>query len=93
MRRAAKVDGNHAEIVSRLRSCGVWVQSLAAIGSGCPDLLCWHRGRYFLLELKEPGERPNQAQAEYMASCPGEIHVAHSPDEAAAAAVGPEAMR
>lgn len=93
MRRAAKVDGNQAEIVARLRSIGVWVLHLHAVGKGCPDLLCWHRGRYFLLEIKEPGERPSIEQAEWMATCPGELHIARTPDEAAAIAVGAEAMK
>lgn len=86
------MDAGQAEIVKGLRSIGVWVQHLHAIGKGCPDLLCWHRGRYFLLECKEAGERPNKEQAEFMATCPGEIHVARSPEEAIRAAVGPEAM-
>lgn len=93
MRRAAKVDGNQPAIVDALRRIGVWVQHLHAIGSGCPDLLCWHRGRYFLLEIKEPGERPNKEQAEYMATCPGELHIARTPEEAVLAAVGAEALR
>lgn len=87
------MDGPQAEIVARLRSIGVWVQHLHAIGNGCPDLLCWHRGRYFLLEVKDDGERPTKQQAEYMAACPGEIHVARTPEEAVRAAVGEEAMR
>lgn len=79
--------------MERLRSIGVWVQHLHAVGSGCPDLLCWHRGRFFLLEVKEIGERPNKDQAEYMAACPGEIHTACTPEQAVLAAVGEEAMR
>jgi hypothetical protein len=93
MRRAAKVDATHEAIVERLRSIGVWVLSLAAVGKGTPDLLCWHRGRFFLLEAKTGNERPNQAQAEFMARCPGEIHVARTADEAVLAAVGAEAMK
>lgn len=92
MRRAAKVDGPQAVIVERLRSCGVWVQHLHAVGKGCPDLLCWARGRFFLLEVKEQGERPTQDQAEYMAACPGEIHIARTEDEALRAALGEKAM-
>jgi hypothetical protein len=93
MRRAAQVDASQAAIVDALRRIGVWVQHLHAIGKGCPDLLCWHRGRYFLLECKEPGERPNRQQAEFMAACPGEIHIARNPEEAIFAAVGAEAMK
>ena len=93
MRRAAKTDAGQSAIVERLRSIGVWVKPLHAVGQGFPDLLCWARGRYFLLECKEPGERPNKEQAEFMATCPGEIHVAHDPEQAVLAALGAEAMK
>lgn len=39
MRRAAKVDRNHGEVVKALRAIGCSVQDLAAVGSGCPDIL------------------------------------------------------
>lgn len=86
------MDASQSAIVERLRSIGVWVQHLHAIGKGCPDLLCYARGRFFLLEVKEQGERPNKEQAEFMAACPGEIHIARTPEEAVVAAVGAEAM-
>lgn len=69
MRRAAKVDGNHREITEALRAVGASVESLAAVGSGVPDLLCGYRGRTYLLEVKDGTAkdkrqrtlRPNQA--------------------------------
>ena len=91
MRRAAKTDASQAAIVDRLRSIGVWVKPLHAVGQGFPDLLCWHK-RFFLLEVKELGEKPNKQQAEFMAACPGEIHVARTPEEAVMAALGEKAM-
>jgi hypothetical protein len=39
VRRAAKVDANHGEIVKALRSAGCGVLDLSAVGNGCPDLL------------------------------------------------------
>lgn len=54
MRRAAKVDNNHAEIVTGLLRIGASVQSLAAIGKGCPDLAVGWQRRTFLLEVKNP---------------------------------------
>jgi len=57
MRRAAKVDTNHAEVVKALRAIGCTVQSLAAIGKGCPDLLVGYRGKTLLMEVKD-GTRP-----------------------------------
>jgi hypothetical protein len=92
MRRAAKVDASQAAIVETLRSIGAWVRPLHAVGQGFPDLIVWARGRFFLLEVKEPGEKPNKQQAEFMAACPGEIHVARTPEEAVLAAIGKEAM-
>jgi len=61
MRRAARVDENHAGIVGCLRACGVLVQSLASVGDGVPDLLCLFRGRLFLIEVKN-GEREPRKQ-------------------------------
>lgn len=54
MRRAARVDHNHAEIVAALRAVGATVESLAAVGSGCPDALVGYRGINVLLEIKNP---------------------------------------
>lgn len=53
MRRAAKVDGNQAEIVAALRKVGATVQPLHAVGAGCPDLLIGYRGRNWLIEVKD----------------------------------------
>lgn len=67
-RRAARVDQNQTEIVRALRACGVTVQSLAAIGQGCPDLLAGvvdrdtGERRNYLLEVKNPNvPRSDQA--------------------------------
>jgi hypothetical protein len=50
--RRAKVDSNHAAIVLALQQIGCSVESLAAVGKGCPDLLCGYQGRNVLLEVK-----------------------------------------
>ena len=66
MRRAAKVDDNHAEIVSALRSVGCGVLDLSAVGKGCPDLLV-HPPTFpdcrmaFLMEIKD-GNKPPSAR-------------------------------
>ncbi|MGH8525141.1 MAG: hypothetical protein ACREXY_13285 [Gammaproteobacteria bacterium] len=60
MRRAAKVDTNHRDIVRALESCGVRVQSLAAVGNGCPDLLVGLRGKFTMLEIKDGSRVPSQ---------------------------------
>jgi len=61
VRRAARVDTNHAEVVSALRACGACVLSLAALGQGVPDLLILHRGKLMLIEVKD-GSRPPSAR-------------------------------
>jgi hypothetical protein len=61
MRRAAKVDANHTQIVSALRQVGASVQSLAAVGAGVPDLLVGYHGRNYLLEVKD-GSKPPSAR-------------------------------
>lgn len=57
MRRAARTDANHAEIVKALRAAGCFVQSLASIGKGCPDILFLCRQKWFLAEVKD-GKKP-----------------------------------
>ena len=60
MRRAAKVDSNHAEVVEALRSAGASVQSLATIGNGCPDLLVGYKGMWLLFEVKDGTRSPSR---------------------------------
>lgn len=52
MRRAARIDATQGEIVHGLRAAGAFVQSLATIGKGCPDLLVAYRGRWYPIETK-----------------------------------------
>ena len=59
MRRAAKIDKNQPAIVDALRKCGAFVQSLAAVGNGCPDLLIGYRGRTILVEVKDGSKVPS----------------------------------
>jgi hypothetical protein len=59
MRRAAKVDGNQAEIVDALRAHGACVVSLAPVGAGIPDLLVGWRGFNILMEVKDGSLAPS----------------------------------
>lgn len=96
MRRAAKRDANHAEIVLALRKVGCGVIDLAAVGGGIPDLLVgaptWPH-KLHLLEVKD-GEKPPSArkltpdQQRFHAEWKGEIHVVKSIDEALRAVLG-----
>ena len=60
MRRRARTDSNHAEIVEALRRAGCTVQSLAAIGDGTPDLLVGYGGRNLLVEVKDGAKSPSR---------------------------------
>lgn len=82
MRRAANIDANHAEIVAKLRQCGVTVKSLAAVGGGTPDLLCGFRGKNCLLEVKSKGGKLNQEQIEWHATWGGQVTTVYTFQEA-----------
>jgi Holliday junction resolvase len=60
MRRAAKVDANHGQVVEALKAAGASVQSLAAIGKGCPDLLVGYKGMWLLFEVKDGTRSPSR---------------------------------
>lgn len=58
MRKHARTDGNHREIVEALRLSGAAVQSLATVGNGCPDLLVAFRGAWYVIEVKDGSKPP-----------------------------------
>jgi hypothetical protein len=83
MRTRAKVDGNQGEIVAALRKLGATVQSLAALGKGCPDLLVGYAGRNYLLEIKIAGGKVRPDQADWHATWHGQVAVVTTWQEAA----------
>lgn len=93
VRRAAKRDDNHGEIVKALCQAGCWVLDLAGVGDGCPDLLVHgpvYPWDFRLLEIKD-GSKPPSArkltpdQIDFHAGCRGPIFIVNSPAEALAA--------
>lgn len=84
MRRAARRDENEPEIVGALEGIGVAVQRLNA--PGVPDLLCYYRGRYFLVEVIAPEKAKRhrrtdgltRAQVEWHGRWPGPVHKVRS---------------
>lgn len=88
MRHASRVDDCQAEIVAALRAVGVQVTVL----KWPVDLLCSHRGAWFLLECKDDDGALNRNQVEFIAKHTGAVHVVRSPREALEAILG-EAMR
>ena len=59
LRRAAKTDRNHAEVMAALRKAGAEVTSLHGVGQGVPDLLASYRGQWFLIEVKDGKKAPS----------------------------------
>lgn len=59
-RRAARVDGNHAELRQQARACGMlWVDTFR-LGEGAPDaFVCW-RGAWCAVEVKDPTKPPSK---------------------------------
>lgn len=89
MRRRARTDSNHAEIVEALRRAGCTVQSLAAIGDGTPDLLVGYDGRNLLVEVKDGAKSPSRRrltpdERTWHAAWAGQVAVASTIDEALA---------
>ena len=82
MRRAARIDSNHAEIVATLRGVGASVQDLAAVGKGCPDLLVGYRNQNYLFEVKTAKGKTTKAQVFWHADWRGIVYIVRSADEA-----------
>ena len=87
--RAARTDANHIEIVKALRAIGASVQSLAAVGVGCPDLLVGYRGANYLLEIKDGTKVPSAQkltpmQIDWHSSWNGRVAIVNSVDGAIA---------
>ena len=93
MRRAARLDDNHGQIVEALRNAGASVLSMAALGKGVPDLLVWHGGTsgkgggYYVIECKDGAKSPSHRvltpdQVEWIARWRGPVHVVLCPADA-----------
>jgi Holliday junction resolvase len=59
MRRAAKVDANHAEIRDGMRKAGFAVFDCAGLGRGLPDLIAVKAGRVVFIEVKDGSKVPS----------------------------------
>ena len=65
MRRNARIDKNHPEIVAAFRKLGCSVLSLAPLGRGIPDLLVAIGGVTWLIEIKSKKGKENDQQLEW----------------------------
>lgn len=61
MRRAARVDANHAEVAEAYRMLGCSFLSLASLGRGAPDAAVGWAGLTSLIEIKD-GKKPKSAR-------------------------------
>jgi hypothetical protein len=89
MRRRPRIDANHGEIVEALETAGAVVQSLAAVGDGCPDLLVSRAGHMWLIEVKDGAKVPSKRaftpdQVNWRSRWRGPVHVVTSCEEALA---------
>ena len=60
MRRAARTDGNHKEVVGHFRSLGFVVHDISQL-KNCADLVVTGYGRTFYVEVKD-GTKPESAK-------------------------------
>jgi hypothetical protein len=60
VRRAAKVDANHGDVVAHLRKLGWSVESTARLGGGFPDLIVGKWRKFCaLIEVKDGSKSPS----------------------------------
>jgi len=62
MRRANRVDENHAEIRDALRAAGAVVVDTSHIGQGFPDILCSFKGQVHMIEIKDGTKSASQTR-------------------------------
>ncbi len=87
MRKAAKIDANQTSVVEALRAAGASVQSLAATGKGCPDLLVGYAGINYLMEVKDGNKVPSAQkltidQEHWHGVWKGAVHIVKTENEA-----------
>lgn len=59
--RAKKVDANQKELVKQIRKIpGVSVFITSMVGDGFVDVIAGHRGKSYLLEIKDPSQPPSK---------------------------------
>ncbi len=80
-------DANQPEIVAALRQVGATVQSLHAVGRGCPDLLVGYMDSNYLLEVKDGSKPPSRRrltpqQQTWLEAWRGDVYVVESIEDA-----------
>jgi Holliday junction resolvase len=62
VRRAAKTDANHKEIVSAFERFGCSVLQLHSVGNGCPDICVGKNRKSVLVEIKDGRKAPSDRE-------------------------------
>ena len=84
MRRAAKVDMNHAAIVKALRKIGCLVWDTSRMGGGFPDAIACLGYRVKMLEFKTPGGKLTPQQEKFHGQWRKHACVVETPEQAIA---------
>jgi Holliday junction resolvase len=88
MRRRARTDGNHREIVAALRALGCSVADTSRLGDGFPDLVvAMNKKSTVLVEIKDGAKPPSarqltEAEREFRDAWKGCYRVVESVDDA-----------
>jgi Holliday junction resolvase len=83
-----RTDNNQRDIVEALRAIGASVQSLASVGSGCPDLLVGYHRNNILLEVKFEKGTWTEPELKWHMNWQGEVRAVRTVDEAIAIVTG-----
>lgn len=80
--RHGRTDANQTEIVRALRDVGAFVQSLADLGHGVPDLLVGFRGKWFVFEVKTNNGKLTPDETDWHGRACAPVFIARGVDEA-----------
>jgi Holliday junction resolvase len=78
-----KTDANHRHIVDYLRACCVSVADTSKLGNGFPDIVCGHKGKNYLFEIKvDKKKRLTPDEETFSVAWKGQYQVITTPQEA-----------
>lgn len=86
MRRAARTDANHTQIVRLFERLGFSVADTSGVGGGFPDIVVGRAGLNYLVEIKD-GDKPTSErkltpkQVDFHGAWRGQVCVVQSEDD------------
>lgn len=86
MRRAARTDANHSQIVELFERLGYSVADTSGVGSGFPDVVVGRAGLNYLVEIKDGDKSPSDRrltpkQVAFHGAWSGQVCVVESEDD------------